>query len=408
MSDLLARGFDLVAEEDADVIVVNTCGFIAEACAESVDTILSMAEHREKGCLKALVVAGCLAERYREDLERELDEADAVVGLADRDRIGALCLHLLGIEDRDTGVTSRVVTGPLYTSYLRIAEGCDNRCTYCMIPLIRGPFRSVPSGRVLREAEELVRLGARELVLIAQDTTCYGKDGGSGSLAALLEGLDRIDDLMWIRLMYTHPDRFTEPLIDAIAGLPKVIPYLDIPLQHIAAPVLTRMGRKGSPDRIRALLGRLRERIDGLVIRTALIVGFPGETEGDFEELLDFVKETRFERLGAFVYSAEEGTPASRFGGVIDEETASERHSVLMTAQAGISEDFHASLVGRDFTMIVDKIDGDTGAVRGRTYMDAPEVDCVVTVPGGVNPSAAFARVRITATGAYDLEAEVI
>ncbi|MCE5252538.1 30S ribosomal protein S12 methylthiotransferase RimO [bacterium] len=408
MGGLVSRGFEIVPEEEAEVIVVNTCGFIGDAREESIDAILSVAGYKHTGNLRALVVAGCLAERHRDELERELTEADAIVGLADRDRIPALCLELLGRGEQGESVYSRVVTGPPYTAYLKISEGCDNRCSYCTIPLIRGPYRSVPEDDIIRDAEELVSLGTRELILIGQDTTRYGSDLGGKTLPGLLRRLSDIEGADWIRLMYTHPAHFTDELIDAVNGLPKVLPYIDIPVQHISGRVLERMGRRTDPAHIRALLGKIRGRIDGVVLRTSLIVGFPGETGEDFGELLDFVRESRFERLGAFVYSPEEGTGAALMDDRVTEEIAAERYEILMEAQSMVSGQFHESLAGHEFDMIVDSVDPETGAAEGRTYMDAPDVDCTVTVDSGVPEDCVFCRVRITGSGPYDLAGEVV
>jgi ribosomal protein S12 methylthiotransferase len=408
MGGLVSLGFKLVSEEEADIIVVNTCGFIESAREESVDTILELAELKKIGRAKKLVVAGCLAELHGDELKKELEEADAVVGLSERESIPELCLSLLGREHgRETPYT-RVVTGPRYSAYLKIAEGCNNVCSYCTIPAIRGHFRSVPPDEVVREARELVSLGARELVLIGQDTTYYGTDMDDTSLPSLMERIAAIEDVRWLRLMYGHPAHIDDPLIDMFRNVPKLVPYLDLPIQHISGDILRRMGRFTTPDDIRALIARLRERVPGIVLRTSLIVGFPGETDRDFEELMDFMEETRFERLGAFVYSPEEGTRAASLDGAVPEEVAQGRYDELMWLQADISEEFHASLVDREFDMIVDEIDPDSEDVFGRTYMDAPEIDGVVSVGGGVAPDAEFVRVRITDAGTYDLVAEPV
>ncbi len=408
MGGLVSLGFELVSEEEADIIVVNTCGFIESAREESVDTVLELAELKKTGRAKKLVVAGCLAELHGDELKRELEEADAVVGLGERESIPELCLSLLGRERGGETPYTRVVTGPRYSAYLKIAEGCNNVCSYCTIPAIRGHFRSVPPDEIVREAEELVSLGARELVLIGQDTTYYGTDMDDTSLPKLMERIAAIEDVRWLRLMYGHPAHIDDPLIDMFRNIPKLVPYLDLPIQHISGDILRRMGRFTTPDDIRGLIARLRERVPGIVLRTSLIVGFPGETESDFEGLMDFMEETRFERLGAFVYSPEEGTRAASLDGAVPEEVAQGRYDELMRLQADISEEFHASLVDREFDMIVDEIDPDSGDVFGRTYMDAPEIDGVVSVGGGVAPDAEFVRVRITDAGTYDLVAEPV
>jgi ribosomal protein S12 methylthiotransferase len=408
MGGLVSLGFELVPEEEADVIVVNTCGFIESAREESVETILELAELKRTGRAKALVVAGCLAELNRGELEREFGEADAVVGLADRDTIPDLCLRLLGRTNDGEGAYTRVVTGPLHSAYLKIAEGCNNVCSYCTIPVIRGHFRSVTEEEVLREAEELTALGSRELILIGQDTTNYGADLNGASLPRLVERLAAIEDVRWLRLMYAHPAHLDGGIIEMFRGVPKLLPYIDLPVQHINGDILRAMGRFTTPDDIRALIARLRDRIPGVVLRTSLIVGFPGETEDRFEELLDFVEETRFERLGAFTYSPEEETRAWHLDGAVPDNTAHERYDTLMQLQAGITEEFQRSLVGREFDMIVDEIDPDTEDVFGRIYMDAPDIDGVVSVGGGIPPDAEFSRVRIVDAGTYDLVGEPV
>ncbi|MBT4484769.1 MAG: 30S ribosomal protein S12 methylthiotransferase RimO [Candidatus Latescibacteria bacterium] len=405
---LVSLGFEIVPEEEADIVVVNTCGFIEDAREESINTILSVAKLKETGTLKSLVVAGGLAERYRSDLESELTETDAVVGLKDRGRIPMLCRELLACGQTGKTGYHRVVTGPPHTAYLKIAEGCDNRCSYCAIPMIRGPYRSTPQAEILREAEELASAGVRELILIAQDTTNYGCDLDGCSLPGLLRRLSGIDAFKWIRLMYAHPAHFSDELIETIAALPHVIPYVDLPVQHISSKVLKRMGRATPPDSIYSLIDRLREKIEGVVLRTALIVGFPGETDEDFRELLDFISYVRFERLGAFVYSHEEGTSASALINSIPAKVARKRHETLMETQSQISAEFHHSLIGRELEMIIDTADDGNGVVIGRTYMDAPEIDGNLTGAGSVQEEDVFCRVRITGAGLYDLEGDIV
>jgi ribosomal protein S12 methylthiotransferase len=408
MGGLVSLGFELVSEEEADIIVVNTCGFIESAREESVETILAMAEYKREGRAKALVVAGCLAELYKRELEGELSEADVVMGLSERERIPEICLRLLERSPEGEPVYTRVVSGPRHSAYLRISEGCNNVCSYCTIPVIRGHFRSVPEEEILAEAEELVQVGARELILIGQDTTNYGVDLDGESLPRLLEKLSAIDRVRWLRLLYAHPAHMTGELIEAIAGLPKVLPYVDIPIQHISANILRRMGRFTAPDDIRALLRKLRDRIPGVALRTSLMVGFPGETDDDFRELTGFLEEVRFERLGAFTYSREEGTRAALLEDEVPPEVAGERYDELMQLQAGITEEFQQSLIGRDLEMIVDEIDPETEDVFGRSYLDAPEIDGTISVAGGIDPDAEFVRIRVVDAGTYDLIGEVI
>ena len=408
MGGLVSLGFEIVPEEQADIAVVNTCGFIEDARAESIEAIMSVAELKETGKLKSLVVAGCLAERYRDELEGELTEADAVVGLSDRAEIPALCLKLLDRDMPKESEYSRVVTGPKSSAYLKIAEGCDNRCSYCAIPFIRGGFRSIPLDQAIADAGELSDLGAREIILVSQDTTNYGADLSDTNLPALIESLSAIEKIKWIRVLYANPARIDDALIDSLAAFPKVIPYIDMPVQHIAKNVLKNMGRFSDSDRIRNIVTKLRERIDGLVLRTTVMTGFPGETEQDFDELLNFIKETRFERLGAFTYCAEEGTRAAGFETVVADELAEERHSRIMELQSGIAEEFHASLIGKEFDMIIDEADDENGTIIGRTYMDAYDIDGVVTVPGRIKEGEAFIKVRITGGDAYDMTGEVV
>ncbi|MBN1290261.1 MAG: 30S ribosomal protein S12 methylthiotransferase RimO [Candidatus Latescibacteria bacterium] len=408
MGGLVSYGFEIVSEEEADIVIVNTCGFIEDAKEESIDTILSIADLKEHGNLKSLVVAGCLAERYRTELERDLTEADAIVGLDGRDNIPSLCLKLLNRKEQARSVYSRVVTGPPHSAYLRISEGCDNHCTFCTIPKIRGRFRSVPEEKVLSDAQELVSLGARELILIGQDTTGYGSDLDGKTLPGLLRRLSEIDGVAWLRLMYTHPAHFTDELIEVINGLDKVVPYIDMPIQHISGAVLKRMGRNTSPDNIRSLIDKIRKRIENVVLRTALIVGFPGESERDFTELVEFVKNVRFERLGAFIYSPEEGTRAVKLDGRVSDDVAQERFELLMETQSDIIHRFHQSLVGREFDMIADEYDSEINTIWGRTYMDAPDIDCAVSMKNDESPDKAFCRIKITRAETYDLVGEEV
>ena len=408
MGGLVSLGFKIVPEEEADIIVVNTCGFIEEAREESINAILSTAKHKKTDHLKTLVVAGCLAERYRAELECDLTEADVVVGLKERDSIPQLCLDLLKRDQKGEPGYSRVVIGPPHTAYLKIAEGCNNLCSYCAIPLIRGPYRSIPEKDILHEAEELVSLGAREFIIIAQDTTGYGIESDELTLAGLIRRLSDIEDIAWIRLLYAHPRKITDELIEAIAGLPKVLPYIDIPIQHISSNILRRMGRFTPPDSISTLIDRLRERIEELVIRTSLMVGFPGETDDNFRELSEFVERMRFERLGVFVYSSEEDTSAARMKNKVPKTVAEERYEILMEKQANIAAEFHHSLIGRELDMIVDETCSEDNTLRGRTYMDAPDIDGNIKVKGSVIEGNAFCRVRVTAAETYDLLGEVV
>ncbi len=408
ISGFVERGFEIVPEEEAHVIVVNTCGFIKSAREESIETILSVADLKARGNLKAVVVAGCLAERYGNELLKDLPEVDAVVGLSDAEKIPELCYELLDYEKPGERIYSRVLIGFPHMAYLRISEGCNHRCSYCAIPMIRGPFRSIPEEDILNEARELSELGVKELILIGQDTTFYGSDLNGKNLSGLLEKLNDIEGIEWIRLLYTHPEHFKDELVEAYTGLSKVLPYIDLPLQHISGSVLRSMGRRMPPEKIKKLIENLREKIENLILRTTLIVGFPGETEKDFRELVDFVRRYRFERLGVFVYSREEGTKAALMEDTIPEDAALERYNTLMEIQRSITTDFHKSLIGREFDMIVDEINPDSGEALGRTYMDAPDIDGNVFVDRGVEKGKAFYNIRITDAETYDLTGEIV
>ena len=408
ISGFVEHGFEIVPEEEAHVIVVNTCGFIESARKESIETILSVADLKARGNLKAVVVAGCLAERYGNELLKDLSEADIIVGLSDAEKIPELCCKLLDYEKPGERVYSRVLIGFPHMAYLRISEGCNQRCSYCAIPMIRGPFRSIPEEDILDEARELSELGVKELILIGQDTTFYGSDLDGKNLSGLLEKLNDIKGIEWIRLLYSHPEHFKDELVEAYTGLSKVLPYIDIPLQHISGSVLRRMGRRMPPEKIKKLIESLREKIENLILRTTLIVGFPGETEKDFRELVDFVRRYRFERLGVFVYSREEGTKAALMEDTIPEDTALERYNTIMEIQSSISADFHKSIIGHEFDMIVDEVNPDSGEALGRTYMDAPDIDGNVFIGRGVEKGKAFYHIRITDAETYDLTGEIV
>jgi len=408
MSGLLSLGFEIVPEEKAEIIVVNTCGFISEAVEESLETIMSIADLKRSGNLRSLVVSGCLVERYRNKLETELTEADALVGLDARESIPALCLKLLDREKPLETVHSRVVTGPIHSAYLKISEGCSNCCSYCTIPMIRGPLRSIPEKELLNEAADLAFIGIRELILIGQDTANYGSDLDGLRLNGLLQRIAEIDDIDWIRLMYLHPAHLTDDIIDAIDGIPKALSYVDMPVQHISQGILKRMGRMTTPDYLYGIIEKLRKRIEGLILRTTLIVGYPGETDRNFRELVEFVEQERFERLGVFIYSHEEGTRAAADKPQVPVEIAQERYQTIMEVQAGIAEEFHNSLVGSELDMIVDTIDPETGTTFGRSYMDAPEIDGNISVSESVEEDKAFYRVQVTGAGTYDLIGKVV
>ncbi|MDR1796713.1 MAG: 30S ribosomal protein S12 methylthiotransferase RimO [Clostridiales Family XIII bacterium] len=414
MAGLLVRaGHEVTADaEAADAVIVNTCGFIEAAKQESIEAIFDYAPLRQQG--KRLVVTGCLAQRYAKELREELPEADAILGVNDYGRIAEAVAGGRGGTEGVPGILAgqRVALDPRATSYLKIAEGCDNRCAYCVIPQIRGPYRSVPQEAVLAEALGLAREGCKELVLIAQDVTNYGADlPGGPALPGLLEALCRVDGPEWIRLLYCYEERVTDALIEAMAAQPKVCRYIDLPLQHVSAGVLKRMGRRSTPDSIRRTLGRLRAAMPGIVIRTTFITGFPGETERDFGELMDFVETERLGRVGVFAYSREEGTPAAAMPGQVPQALAEERRDALMQLQTGISLEGNRALVGTVQDVLVDGREED--CYVGRTRGDAPEIDGAVifTAPGPPISDTiigTFVRVRITDAMDYDLVGELL
>ena len=408
MTGLVSRGFNLSNEEDADIIIVNTCGFIESARLESVDNILSVARMKKKGKLKALVITGCLAERYGSEIKKEFPEADAVVCLGDEANLPEICKNLLDFKSEETREGSKVLIGLPHTAYLKISEGCNNRCSYCAIPSIRGPFRSMDEDGIIAEARDLLSFGIHEIVLIGQDTTLYGGDPTGKKLAGLIGKLADIDGIDWIRLMYAHPAHFGDELLKAFSDVPKLIPYIDLPIQHISETVLKNMGRNTSPSGIRNLVAKLRDSIKDLVLRTSIMVGFPGETDSDFSELIDFVSETRFERMGAFIYSPEEGTKAYELEGKIPQKIAEERYDIIMDIQQDISSEFQKTLVGKEFDMILDESGPFGKTVTGRAYFDAPEIDGNILAVGKVKDDKPFQKVKITKADKYDLKGRFI
>ena len=385
MAKLKAAGYELVDDVAmADVAIVNTCGFIASAKKESIDEILELGLLKKEGRIKKLVATGCLAERYQEELRRELPELDGVLGIgANEDPAGYIREMLekgpVEVFPEKTKLPlagGRELTTPSWFAYLKIAEGCDNRCTYCAIPYIRGGYRSRTMESIEGEALALVENGAKELVLVAQDTTRYGLDlYGEYSLGKLLRRLCKIDGLQWIRVLYCYPDAITDEFLDVMAGEEKVVPYLDLPLQHCSERVLRAMNRRGSRASLTALAEKIRERVPGVILRTTLIAGFPGETEEDFTELAEFVKEVRFDRLGCFTYSQEEGTPAADLPGQIDEEEKERRAEIIGEMQMDIAEEKAQRYIGQRFRVLVEGFDRYAECWFGRSYMDAPDVD---------------------------------
>ena len=409
------------AEEEADVILINTCCFIGDAKEESVNTILEIARYKEEGKLKALLVAGCLAQRYKQEILDEIPEVDAILGTTSYEEVAWVleqvldsktgeqvsCFH--DLKELPHKASKRVVTTGGYYAFLKIAEGCDKRCTYCIIPYLRGPYRSVPIEDLVEEARQLAESGVKELILVAQETTLYGKDiYGEKSLPRLLKELAKIPGIHWIRLQYCYPEEITDDLIETIKTEEKVCHYLDIPIQHASDRILKRMGRRTNQAELKERLGKLRREIPDIAIRTTMISGFPGETEEDHQELLDFVDEMEFERLGVFPYSAEEDTPAYSYPDQIPEEVKEERRAEIMELQQDIAFDHCEQMVGRILTVLIEGKVVDEPAYVGRTYMDAPNVDGLIFVNGEEElMSGDFVRVKVTGAAEYDLIGEV-
>lgn len=414
LADLKTNGFEITVKADeADIIIINTCGFIEDAKRESIENILEMSDYKQYGCLKALIVTGCLAERYRDELKSEMPEVDVVVGIGSNKNIAKLCndalnnnMHNCYGDKSDLPLNgNRILSTPPYTAYLKIADGCNNRCTYCAIPLIRGDYRSRKIEDILDEANLLANQGVKELVVIAQDTTYYGKDiYGKLMLPELLKELNKIDKIEWIRVLYAYPDFITDELIQTIKNTEKVVKYLDIPLQHANENVLKNMNRRGNLESLKALVSKLKEEIPEIVLRTTFIVGFPGETNEDFAELCDFVKFAKFERMGAFPYSQEEGTIAAEMEDQIDEEIKARRAEVIMDIQQSVSEELLTGYTGTTQTVLVEGYDGYCKKYFGRRKGDAPEIDGKVFFSSDFKPSNGdFVKVLIENSLEYDL-----
>ena len=421
MLGLLANhGHQMVdSEEDADVIVVNTCCFINDAKEESIQTILEMAEYKKTGSIKALIVTGCLAQRYKQEIMDEIEEVDAVLGTTSYDKIvevidealqGHKSLELTDIDALPTVDSKRLVTTGGHFAYLKIAEGCDKHCTYCIIPKIRGNFRSVPMERLIKEARDLVEQGVKEIILVAQETTLYGVDlYGKKSLHVLLKELCKIGGLRWIRILYCYPEEITDELIQVMKEEDKICNYLDIPIQHASDGVLKRMGRRTSKQQLIDTVKKLREEIPDIALRTTLITGFPGETEEQHEELMEFVDEMEFDRLGVFAYSPEEDTPAATMSDQIEESVKEDRQAELMELQQEIAFDLAERMIGKEVIVMFEGKVADENVYVGRTYMDAPNVDGLIFVETNEElMSGDFAKVRITGALEYDLIGELI
>lgn len=415
LAKLAAAGYQIVNEiENSDVMIVNTCGFIEDAKREAIDTILEVAQYKEAGVISALVVTGCLAERYQDEILKEMPEVDAVIGIGANADIVKVCdKALCGIQTSNYPNKcylpiddERVLSTPSHWAYLKIAEGCDNRCSYCAIPGIRGKFRSRKIESVVDEAKSLVNRGVKEIILVAQDTTKYGQDlYGEYSLDKLLKELVKIDGLEWIRLFYCYPQRITDSLIDVIANEDKVCKYIDIPLQHSDTTVLKNMNRVGDGNDYRALLDKMRKAIPDLALRTTFMVGFPGETDEQFENLCDFVKDMKFDKMGCFTFSPEEDTPAFDMDNQIDEDIKKRRQEVLMNAQYSITEASNKNRVGNVYKVIIDSFAD--GKYTGRSYMDSPEIDSGIIFTSNKKLNIGdFVNVKITDFDGYDLIGE--
>ena len=412
---LTARGHEIVDDEtQADAIVINTCCFIKDAKEESVETILEMAEYKKTGSCHALVVTGCMAQRYQKEIIQEVPEVDAVLGTTSYgDIVKALEEAVAGNHFEefrdidylpDTG-SKRVLTTGGHFGYLKIAEGCDKHCTYCIIPKLRGRFRSVPMERLIAQAEDMAEQGVKELILVAQETTVYGKDlYGKKSLHILLKKLCEIRGIRWIRILYCYPEEIYDELIETIRDEKKICHYLDIPIQHASDRILKRMGRRTSKQELIDIVGKLRKEIPDIVLRTTLITGFPGETEEDHEELKEFVDEMEFDRLGVFTYSPEENTPAAEMADQVPEEVKEERRDELMELQQEISYDRGQDRIGQELLVMIEGKVADESAYIGRTYGDAPKVDGYIFVQTGeLLMTGDFAKVRVTGALEYDL-----
>lgn len=412
LGTLRCKGYELVNEEaEADVIIVNTCCFIEDAKMESIEVILDLAQHKKEKC-KALIVTGCMAERYKEEILKEMPEVDAVAAIGS-DLTQAITAAVEGrrefVSEKWNLESERVLTTPGYTAYLKIADGCDNNCTYCVIPSIRGAYHSRTIDDIFAEAKGLAEGGVKELILIAQDTTSYGTDlYGESRLVELIDRLCELD-IDWLRLQYCYPERITDELIDTIARQDKVCNYLDLPIQHCENDVLTRMGRLGTKQGLINLIDKIRKKIPDVVLRTTLIVGFPGESEQDFAALCDFVKEVAFDRLGVFAYSQEEDTAAALMEDQIDEDIKKQRQEMILFLQGEIAERISQNKIGTSQKVLIEGYDEIIKQYYGRTYADSPDVDGIVFAAGekGIEPGM-FVTVELTDAMDYDLYGEII
>lgn len=419
LSKLVDGGFELTADiEDADAVIVNTCGFIDDAKKEAIECILEACELKKEGTLKGVIVTGCLAERYKEDIMTEIPEVDACVGIGANSRIDEICKTVLNgnkfCEFPDKSCLpldgDRLLTTPSHYAYLKIAEGCSNHCTYCAIPGIRGKFRSRKFESIITEAVHLAESGVKELILVAQDTTKYGIDlYGELRLSELVKEIAKIDGIEWIRLLYCYPESITDELIEVIADESKVCKYIDLPLQHCNEQVLKRMNRKGNRQYLTDLINKMRKAIPDLTLRTTFITGFPGETEEQFTELCEFINEVQFDRLGCFAYSPEDGTPAAKLDGQLDDEVKNKRAEIIMNEQMLIMEEKQKLKIGSYCDVIVDYFDEENLLYIGRTSNDAPEIDTNVIISSEEELSAGdIIKCRVIGFDDFDMVVEVV
>ncbi len=417
LNKLKENNFTVVQNiEDSDVMIVNTCGFIEDAKKEAIETILEVSEYKKAGLISALVVTGCLAERYQDEIINEIPEVDAVIGIgANADIVKTCQKALVGIVTQNYPNKcflplddERTLSTPPHWAYLKLSDGCNNKCSYCAIPLIRGQYRERKIESILNEAKQLAANGVKELILIAQDTTKYGIElYGEYKLAYLLRELCKIEGIKWIRIFYCYPDRVTDELIEVIASEEKVCSYIDIPLQHCSESVLKSMNRNGSYNSLKTLLSKMKSRIPDLSLRTTFMVGFPGETEKDFEELCSFVKDIKFDKMGCFTYSPEEDTPAFEYKNQIDEDVKKHRAEILMDIQYSITEEANKSRVGNIYEVVIDEVND--RKYIGRSYLDSPEIDCGIFFTSDKRYNVGdFVKVKVTDFDGYDLIGECI
>ena len=409
------NNFEIVNDvEKAEIIIVNTCGFIESAKQEAINTILEMAEHKEKGTCKYLVVMGCLVQRYKKELQKALPEVDLFIEINDYGSYWDKILELLDEKEKPDTINNlcymdRVISTGNKTAYLKIAEGCSNRCTYCAIPYIRGPYVSRPMEEVLEEAKKLATAGIKELIVIAQDTTRYGEDlYGESKLSDLLNELCKIDGFEWIRFLYAYPESITDELIQTVKNNPKICNYFDIPIQHISDSVLRRMNRRTTGKQIEELINKIKKQIPDVILRTSLIVGFPGETEEDFNKLYEFVKKGYFDKLGVFTYSKEDGTPAARLKEQIHPATKKKRYNLIMSVAKDISAEKLKSYIGKEYKVLVEDTTFDHKFCVGRSYMDIPDTDGMVIIKNcDTKLVGEFVNCKVTAVNNYDLIAKI-